>query len=78
MKWVEEKQASRVALLCHEEGLSTITATQEVQLKTILFCLGLIDPSELHSVLGIGGYNHSEDEPGLGFRAILVSIPALS
>jgi hypothetical protein len=78
MKCIEEKRASRVTLLWHEEGLSTITATQEVQLRTILFCLSLIDPSELHSILGIGGYSQQEDEPGPGFRAILVSIPVLS
>lgn len=78
MKWAEEKRASRVTLLWHKEGLSAITDTQEVQLRTILFCPILIDPSELHSVLGIGRYSQQEDEPGPGFRAIFVSIPVLS
>lgn len=79
MKWVEEKRASRIiVLLWHEEMLSTITATQGVQLRTILFCVSLIDPSELHSVLGIRGYTQQEDEPSPGFQPWLVSIPVLS
>lgn len=47
------------------EGFSTSIVVPEVQLRTILFSLSLIDPSELHSVLGTGEYDQLEDEPAL-------------
>lgn len=77
MKWAEEKQASRVALVWHEGGLS-LSSLQEVQLRNVLFCLSLTGPSGLHSILGSGGYSQQVDEPSPGFRTILVPIPVLS
>lgn len=47
------------------EGFSTSVVVQEVQLRTILFSLSLMDPSELHSVLGTGEYGQLEDELAL-------------
>lgn len=47
------------------EGFSTSIVVPEVQLRIILFSLSLMDPSELHSVLGTGEYGQLEDEPAL-------------